>query len=481
MVTREAAPGLQKVSVLTLTGLVVGSMVGGGVFTLPQEFGTAAGVIAAVIAWTIAGTGMMMLAFVFQSLAVRRPDLDTGMYSYAEAGFGSYLGFNAAFGYWASNVAGNVFFMVLTMATLGEFFPSLGDGTTVLAVAVASVVVWVFHALIAQGVRQAAVINRVVTAAKLVPILTFVVVVALAFDPTVFADNLWGGRTHTAGAVFEQVKSTMLVTTFVFLGVEGASVYSRLARRRGDVGRATVTGLLSVLGIFVAVTMVSYGVLPRGELADARQPSMGAVLESVVGGWGATFVSVGVVVSVQGAFLAWTLISAEILYTPARDQVMPRFLARTNEHATPILALLVTNLAVQALLLVSLVIENALSFMLKLDTALVLIPYLLAAAYALKLTVTRETYGAQDEPVRRRQQRIAVLAVLYALFLLYAAGVEYLLMACIVYAPGVVLYVVARREQHQRLFTRAEALCCAVLVAAAGVGVVLVATGELRL
>jgi arginine:ornithine antiporter/lysine permease len=96
-------------------------MVGGGVFTLPRSFGSATGVLGAIIAWIIAGTGMLVLAFIFQSLAVRRPDLDSGVYIYAKTGFGSYAGFNAAFGYWASNVAGNVFFLVFTMTTLGTF------------------------------------------------------------------------------------------------------------------------------------------------------------------------------------------------------------------------------------------------------------------------------------------------------------------------------------------------------------------------
>jgi arginine:ornithine antiporter / lysine permease len=137
----------------------------------------------------------------------------------------------------------------------------------------------------------------------------------------------------------------------VFLGVEGASVYSRFARRREDVGRATLLGFLSVLMIFASVTMVSYGVLPRAELANTHPPSMAAVLESVVGPWGETFISIGVIISVQGAYLAWTLINAEVLYTPATTAVMPKFLARNNKNHTPIAALITTNVAVQALLL----------------------------------------------------------------------------------------------------------------------------------
>jgi arginine:ornithine antiporter / lysine permease len=122
-----------------------------------------------------------------------------------------------------------------------------------------------------------------------------------------------------------------------------------------------------------------------------------AVLESVVGSWGATFISVGVIISVQGAYLAWTLINAEVLYVPATTAVMPNFLARKNKNHTPIAALITTNLAVQALLLTVLFVRDALDFMLALDTALSLVPYLFAAGYALKLTITRG-----DLPVDRR-------------------------------------------------------------------------------
>ena len=87
MSTERKTP--QKVSLLTLVGIVVGSMVGGGVFTLPRSFGTTTGVLGAIIAWIIAGTGMLMLAFVFQSLALRRPDLDSGVYIYAKTGSGT--------------------------------------------------------------------------------------------------------------------------------------------------------------------------------------------------------------------------------------------------------------------------------------------------------------------------------------------------------------------------------------------------------
>ena len=91
-----------KLTFATMTTMVVGSMVGAGVFSLPSRFAQQTGIAGALIAWTIAGTGMLMLAFVFQTLALRKPELDAGVYAYAKAGFGEYLGFFSAFGYWAS-------------------------------------------------------------------------------------------------------------------------------------------------------------------------------------------------------------------------------------------------------------------------------------------------------------------------------------------------------------------------------------------
>lgn len=463
----------------TLTAMVVGSMIGAGVFSLPTRFGTATGVAGALIAWLIAGTGMLMLAFVFQTLAVRKPDLDAGVFAYAKAGFGDYVGFNSAFGYWASACVGNTFYWVFIMTTLGAAFPALGAGDTVLAAALSSVGVWVFHVLIARGVKDAAVINRIVTIAKVIPILLFIMILAVAFDAGVFVDNFWGGEDLTAGALFGQVRATMIITVFVFLGIEGASVYSRYAQKRSDVGRATVLGFLSVLAVFALVTLVSYGTLPRPEIAGLRQPSMAPLLEQVVGPWGSVFISVGVVVSVLGAYLAWTLMAAEVLYIPATYDDMPRFLRRQNKAKAPIMAMVLTTSFVQLLIIVVLFADDALNFMLDLCTSLALIPYLLAAAYALKLAITKETYASGEG--RTRELVVGAAAVVYTVFLVFAAGPQFLLLSCIIYAPGTVLYVIARRESSLRLFRPFELVVCLLLVAGGVAGIIALATGAITI
>ncbi|ROO86525.1 arginine:ornithine antiporter (APA family) [Actinocorallia herbida] len=473
-----AAEHERTMALPALTAMVIGSMVGAGVFSLPGNFGQATGVVGAVIAWAIAGAGMLMLAFVFQILAVRRPDLNAGVYAYAKAGFGEWPGFLSAFGYWASACVGNVTYWVLIKSTLGQLFPGLGEGDTLLAVVISAVGVWAFAWLILRGVQQAAAINKIVTWAKLVPILVFVVVVLVSLDAGVFSGNLWGGP-GSPGLV-AQVRDTMLVTVFVFLGIEGASVYSRYSRRRRDVGRATVLGFLSVLALFASVTLLSYGILPRGELADLRQPSMGGVLSAAAGSWGSAFISVGLIISVLGAYLAWTLMAAEVLFVAAADRDMPTFLSRQNAAEAPVAAIVLSSALTTVVLLTTLFSDDAFTFTLKLCSSLSLVPYLLAAAYSLKLAVTRETY--RDDPApRTRHLLIAGLAVLYTAFLIWAAGLDFLLLSCIIYAPGTILFALTRREQGRRVFSAPEAALFLLILAGAAVGVVLLATRALTI
>jgi arginine:ornithine antiporter/lysine permease len=278
----------------------------------------------------------------------------------------------------------------------------------------------------------------------------------------VFRYNLSGGP--DAGPLFDQVSGTMLATVFVFLGVEGASVYSRYATRREDVGRATVLGFVSVLAVFASVSVVSYGILPREEIAVLRQPSMAGVLEAAVGSWGAVFVSVGLIISVLGAYLAWTLMAAEVLFVAAKDRDMPRFLRRATGDDVPVNALILSTALSQFFLVVTLFSDNAFNLALDLTSALTLIPFLLAAAFALRLA-------------RGKYIAIAGLATAYTIFLLFAAGLKFVLVSFIIYAPATVLFVMARREQGRRVFSPLELVILVVSVAGAIVGIVALAAG----
>jgi arginine:ornithine antiporter/lysine permease len=471
---------IQKLSLFALTGMVVGSMVGSGIFSLPRTFGIATGPFGAIFAWCIAGGGMYMLARVFQSLAERKPDLDAGVYAYAREGFGDYPGFLSAFGYWIGSCIGNVSYWVLIKSTLGAFFPIFGEGNTVAAIAVASIGIWLFHFMILRGVQQAAAINTVVTIAKIVPILVFIVILVFAFKADLFRTNFWGGEGMPDKSLFAQIRATMLVTVFVFLGIEGASVYSRYAKKRSDVGAATVLGFVLVTSLMVLVTMLPYAVLARAQIAEMRQPSMATVLEAVVGHWGAVFVSIGLLISVLGAYLAWSLICAEVLSAAGRTKDMPALFGTENANKVPAAALWLTNFVVQLFVISTYWSQDAFSLMLNLTSVMSLIPFFLVAAYGLLLVTRGETYerSAGD---RRRDLVFAGIAVIYTLFLIFAAGMKFLLLSAILYAPGTALYFWARMEQKAKVFTPIEWIIFVAAVVGFVVGVLGLLTGYITI
>ncbi|QKC98206.1 basic amino acid/polyamine antiporter [Mesorhizobium sp. NZP2298] len=469
----------QKLSLFALTSMVVGSMVGAGIFNLPGRFATATGPFGAIIAWAIAGTGMYMLARVFQALAEKRPDIDSGVFAYAKAGFGNYMGFLSAFGYWLGSCLGNVFYWVLIGSTLGRFFPGIfGDGSSAIAIIVSLIGIWAFHFMILRGVEQATFINTIVTIAKIVPILVFILLLIFFFHFGQFRENFFGGLDMPPKSLIAQVRDTMLITVFVFLGIEGASVYSRFAKVRSDVGTATILGFVGVTGLMVAVTLLPYAALPQSAIAGVQQPSMAGVLEAVVGHWGAVFISIGVLVSVLGAYLAWSLICAEVLFAAAKSQDMPKLFAAQNGNRVPANALWLTNIVVSLFVISTYWSRDAFNFMLDMTSVTALLPYLLVAGYGILLA--RSGVGYEKTPDQRgRDQIFAWIAAIYTIFMFVAAGLKYVLLVAVLFVPGTILYVWARREQKLQLFTLAELFVFAVTLIAGLIGAYGLLTGAI--
>jgi arginine:ornithine antiporter/lysine permease len=452
-----------KLRLGALAALVIGSMVGSGVFSLPQNMAAGAGPLAILIGWGITAIGMLALVFVYQSLATRKPDLDAGPYAYAKAGFGPFIGFNSAWGYWISAWVGNVSYAVIVFSALSYFFPAFGEGNTWPAVLGASILLWAIHFLILAGIRQAAIVNLVVTIAKIAPIVLFIGVVVVAFKVDVFSADFTGLGNASLGSIMDQVKSTMLVTLWVFIGIEGASVFSARAERRKDIARATVLGFFTCLALYALVSLLSLGIIAQPELAALKNPSMAGVLEAVVGPWGAVLINIALVVSVVGAFLSWTLLAAEIPHVAGRDGTMPAFFAHESARGVPTTSLTVTNVLVQIFLVITLFAESTYQALFSIASAAILVPYIFSGAYAAKLAITGESYARSEN--RTGALVTGLVATIYGLWLVYAAGLSYLFMCAVLYAPGILFYVWARRENRARVFQPVEAALAAALVA----------------
>jgi arginine:ornithine antiporter/lysine permease len=472
-----AAGQSQKLPLSSLTAMVIGSMVGAGIFNLPGRFATATGPFGTLIAWAIAGTGMYTLGRVFQFLAEKRPDIDSGVFAYAKAGFGDYVGFLSAFGYWIGSVLGNVFYWVLIGSTLGRFFPGIfGDGTSVIAILVSLIGVWAFHFMILGGVEEATFVNKIVTVAKIVPLIVAVLLFIFFFNYSQFRDNFFGGVGMPDKGLVAQVRDTMLITVFVFIGIEGASVYSRFARKRSDVGAATILGFVAVTGLMVAITLLPYAVAPRAAIAGVGNPSLAGALELAVGYWGAVMISVGVLISVLGAFLAWTLICAEVLFAAGKSQDMPQLFGAQNSNRVPVVALWVSNIFVSLFVISTYWSRDAFNFMLDMCSVTTLLPYLLVAGYGVLLA--RSGVGYEKTPDERSRDHIfAWIAVVYTLFMFMAAGLKYVLLTAVLFVPSTILYFWARREQNMRLFTSVELIIFAATLIGGAIGLYGLVTG----
>jgi arginine:ornithine antiporter / lysine permease len=463
----------KRLGLLPLTALVVGSMIGGGVFSLPQNMAKGASPAAVVIGWIISGIGILALALVYRNLAVSKPDLDAGPYAYARAGFGDFIGFNSAWGYWLSAWLGNVSYAVLIFGALSYFIPVFGaEGNTWQAVLAASIFLWSIHALVLVGIRQAAFVNMVTTIAKLAPLFVFSVVALVAFSVPTFSIDFWGSSMPTASSIMEQVKSTMLVTLWVFIGIEGASVESARAQSREQIGTATIYGFVTALLIYVLVSLLSYGVMTQPELAKLPTAASTAnVLESIVGPWGSVLIRIGLVISVVGAFLSWTLFAAEIPYRAAKDGLMPRYFASENKNGSPAGALWVTNVLVQIFLLITLYANATYLALYYMATTAILVPYVLCGAYAVKLSL--------GDDKSRATLLYGTVATIYGLWLVYAAGPNYLLMVSLLYAPGIAIYWWARQSHKATAFKTSDAVVAIALLCAAGVAAYLMWTGQI--
>lgn len=462
-----------------LTALVIGSMIGAGVFSLPQNMAAKAGPLAILIGWAITGIGMLALAMVYQSLSQRMPNLNSGPYAYARAGFGDFIGFNSAWGYWLSAWLGNVSYAVVLFGALSYFLPAFGEGNTWQAILGASIVLWLIHALILSGIRTAAITNLITTVAKIMPIVLFLALVLLAFRIDVFTADFSGLAKPELGSILTQVKSTMLVTLWVFIGVEGASVVSGRAINRKDVGFATMAGFLVCLALYAGVSLLSLGIISQAELSGMKNPSMAGVMAAVVGPWGAILINLALVVSVLGAFLSWTLLAAEIPFVVARDGLMPKVFASENALGSPAGSLWITNGLVQIVLIVAYFFNATYMALFSIASVAILVPYVLSGAYALKLAMSREGYEASETTGGDIAK--GAIATLYGVWLVYAADAKYLFLCAMLYAVGVLAFMRARQERGDRLFSTLEAAIAIILVLAGIAAATFLANGTISL
>ena len=472
-----------NLGIFRLVTSVITLIIGAGVFTLSGDQAAAGGACGAAIltAWGISAVGVLCLVMTFFALSRIKPHLKGGIYSYATAGFGDFLGFNSAWGYWISALLCTVSFSALLFGALSYFFPIFGAGNNLPSIIGASCLIWFYTFLVSRGVKEATGINVVITISKFVPI--FVAITAIIFfqkfDPAIFMANLSQGAVEGL-PFFDQVGGTMTVTIWVFLGIEGAVAISGRAKKDKDVGKATIIAFCCVLAIYLMVSTLSMGVMPLSELAELSNPALAGVMERAVGSWGATLINAGVVLSLVGAMLGYTVLSAESPYEAAAQGSFVKAFAKTNKKGAPIVTLVVTNCIIEAFLILMLFSDQTYQFFYALSAGMILLPYLLSAAYFAKVAFTEpEAFEGKLGGSLAVWRVFAVLGMVYSVFLAWASGTLGLTLMSLLYLPGILVYVKGKKERGQAFFDNTvDRVVAAIIVIAAVVSVVLLATGQ---
>lgn len=466
----------QGLGLFKLTCFAIGTTLASGVFSMFADMANnGAGTLAVLIGWAIAGIGMYSLAMCFNRLSIVRPELKSGIFAYARDGFGEYIGFNSAWGYWISAILSQVSFSTLLFAALGQFLPIFGDGNNLYSIIGASILLWLFVLLITGGVQEAVTINTIIVIAKVVPIIGFVVLVifAGAFDLDVFLNNFTGEDTGLS--LGKQVLETTYTTVWIFTGIEGAVVISGRAKNTAVAGRATEYSFLTLLVLYVLISVLSMGVMPRSELAGLSGPAMASLLASIVGPWGATLINVGVVISIAGAMFSYTILTADSAFAPALHGCFPRFLAGENKKNAPVTSLVVTGLVIQVFLIIVYFQSSTYQAVYTLATSAIMIPFALSALYCLKTTIQDSRLGQNN--VTAKTWIVSVLGTTYGFWLLAATGISNIIISGLLYGPGILFYAWAKIQRGEKLFNTMTDIVTFIVISAAFVGSLFIGGG----
>ena len=279
----------QNVSLLGLVALTVTTVIGAGVFNLPRDLAKSVAPGPALIALVFASIAFAVFVYCLKYLQDHYPDLDAGIFSFPEQGFGKFIGFLSCVGYWLSIVVGNISLGVLSVSSLGYFIPMFRGGNNIPSLILLSVILWVFYYICASGARNASLVNTVIWFAKMIPIVVFIIALLMAFKVDVFNSGLWENAfasNDLPSSINGQIGTAMSSTIWVYVGIEGALIYSARAKSKSDASKAIVISYIVIAVTYLLLTFLTFGVLSQVQVSKMEVPALGGILEAVVGKWG---------------------------------------------------------------------------------------------------------------------------------------------------------------------------------------------------
>ena len=443
--TRNSTPRRRKLGVSTATALVVGNMIGSGIFLLPATLASFGGV--SILGWLMTTAGAVLLALVFAQLSRILPRAG-GPYAYSREGLGEFPAFLVAWGYWVSIWVSNAAIAVAMVSYLAVFWPALA-ANSILAATVAVAAIWVLTWVNGIGVHRAGFVQVVTTLLKLVPLLAIAGLGLFYLEPGHFAPFNRSGQSMPSA-----INATAALTLWAFLGLESATIPAEEIRDpHRTIPRATVFGTVIAATLYILGSVAVMGLIPPATLAASNAPFADAAA-LMWGPWAGKVTAACAAVACFGALNGWILMQGQLPLAAARDGLFPAAFSRVSANGTPVLGIVISSIFATVLICMNFKkgLVSQFEFMILLATLTCLVPYVASATSAVIIILRQRGRLSIGAPVRGGV--IACGALLYSMWAIVGLGLEAILWGVVLLAFGVPFYVgIKRRRTHDRKLT----------------------------
>jgi APA family basic amino acid/polyamine antiporter len=422
-----------KLGLWTATSLVVGNMIGAGIFLLPAATASFGGI--SLLGWLLSAIGAVFIAHIFSETSKLLPNMDGGPYAYTRHAFGDFPGFLMAWGYWISIWCTNAALAVSLISALSTFFPALATHP-VLAVVTGLGAIWLLTWVNNHGIRSSGEVQLVTTILKLTP-LVFVAAVGVFF---IRWENFIPFN-RSGGSTFQAITSTASLTLFAFLGVECATIPAcSIDNPEKTVPRATMLGTLVTALVYLFGAMSITGILSPGQLQHSVTPYSAAA--AVIVGPGARYwVSAGAAVAAFGALNGWILMQGQIVRSAGRDKLFPPFFERDNKRGMPARGIILSSVLISIIMVMNYTrgLVEQFQFMTLMATMTSVLPFLfVSAGYVITVMEKRPPVNAAG------WLRILVpasIAFAFSLFAILGAGKDIVFWGFALLLAGTPFYI----------------------------------------
>ena len=423
----------KKIGVWTSTSLVVGNMIGAGVFLMPSALASFGSI--SLIGWIFSAIGAILIAKIFANVSKLIPSSDGGPYAFSKAGLGDFTGFLVGWGYLISVWTTNAAIAVSLVSALSTFFPILSQNSIV-ALSTGLACLWLLTWVNTLGVFASGRVQLITTILKVLPLALVAIGGLLFLDvKNLLPFNMSGTSSWQA------ITATTTLTFFAFLGIECATIPSSSVEDPGqNISKATMRGVWIAAAIYLLSTAAIMGMIPASQLQASITPFADAA-EKIYGHGAKYWVSAGAAIAAFGALNGFILVQGQVPYAMAKDKLFPSFFGRQNKKGVPMNGVIVSSLIITLLMFMnnSKNLANQFKLLILLSTFFTLLPYLFTTVSYLIIRAKQSTTFKKSKTISAIL--LSIVAFSFSMWMIIGAGQEIVYWGFIMLMMGVPFYV----------------------------------------